>query len=147
MKKFLFILVLFLVPLSAFPLGNSLQQEDENVIRGLLRTPVGSLSQHYAALKLDYINYKLNKEKTVFAQISDLEKKYADKNPDTNINSKYLQNLKDLYFFVVSYDDNDTISTEFMREFNKRRIVVPDEEYRVMDEELKVLLSVVNVYN
>jgi len=147
MKKFLLVLILFCLPMVTLGVDNSLQREDENIIHGVINSPIGRLSRHYTSLKLDYISYKLNKGQTVYSQIVDLEKRLSDNSENNNLNIKYLKDLKNLYLFVVSYDDKETMSSAFLQEFNNRRIVINDNEYKLLDEDLKVLLSVVNVYD
>ena len=49
--------------------------------------------------------------------------------------------------FVASYPDEDSMKAGFLQEFESEHIVVPDDEYQLLDEDLKVLLSVVNVFN
>ena len=136
-------LIIFSLPLCVLATEKSLQTEQENLIRGVINSPIGRLSKHHAAIKLDYISYKIGKEKTVFAQIITLENKYSQTN---DLNSKYIKKLKDLYMFVASYDDVKSTNAEFLQEFEQQRIIVPDEEYTQLDNELKILLSIINVY-
>lgn len=143
MKKFLVLLILFCLPLNASAIEKHLQAEQENLIRGVINSPIGRLSKHHAAIKLDYISYKIGMKQTVFSQIVALENKYAQTD---NLNSKYIKKLKNLYMFVASYDDAQSMEAIFLQEFEQQKIVIPDEEYSQLDDELKILLSVVNVY-
>ena len=147
MKKIIIVLMLLIAPVVAFG-ANNLQQEDENLIRGVVNSPIGRLSRHHASWKMDYISAKLNKGQTVYSQIVALENKYSGTGvQNKEINQKYIKQLKDFYMFVASYPDEESMKGEFLQEFESERIVVPDEEYKLLDKDLKVLLSVVNVFN
>lgn len=127
---------------------NKMQQDDESLIRGVVNSPIGRLSRHHASLKLDYISSKLNKGQTVYSQILDLEKKYsADNAQNKEVNQKYIKQLKDFYMFIASYPDEDSMKAGFLQDFQAQKIVIPDSEYSMLDEDLKILLSVVNVFN
>ena len=49
--------------------------------------------------------------------------------------------------FLASYSDEESMTAEFLRDFNNAKIVIPDEEYCLLDKDLRILLSVVNVFN
>ena len=147
MKKIIIILLVLCLPVMTLA-ANNLQKDDENLIRGVVNSPIGRLSRHHASLKLDYISSKLHKGQTVYSQIIDLQNKYSgDGVQNKEINQKYIKQLKDFYMFVASYPDEDNMKAGFLQEFESERIVVPDDEYQLLDEDLKVLLSVVNVFN
>lgn len=148
MKKIFLLLLLLCLPVNVLAVGNSMQQKDENLIKGVLNTPVGKISRHHAALKMDYIDYKLNKNDSVYSQLLALENKYSSSGiANKDINLKYIKELKDFYMFLVSYPDKESTNSAFLQEFNERRIVIPDEQYSLLDKDLKVLLSVVNVFD
>ena len=149
MKKnlVLFFIMLFCVT-CAYSQGESLQQKDEVLTRGIVNSPIGRLSRHHASLKIDYIDYKLNSGESVYSQILALEAKYGDSSlPNQKINLEYIKKLKDFYLFITSYPDKNTMSATFLKEFNENKIVIPDEQYSLLDDDLKILLSVVNVFN
>ena len=146
MRKFFIILLLFCIPTLTLAVDNSLQKDDETVVHSVVTSPVGQIARHYATLKLDYINYKLGKSPTVYSQILELENSFNALS-ETDVNAKYLKQLKDLYLFVISYDEKNTTSNTFLQDFNARKVVVDNSEYALLDKRLKLLLSVVNVFN
>ncbi len=149
MKKNLILLltVLFFIT-GACSQAESLQQKDEILTRGIVNSPIGRLSRHHASLKIDYIGYKLNSGESVYSQILELESKYADISlPNQKVNLEYIRKLKEFYLFIAGYSDKNCMSAAFLKEFNEHKIVIPDEQYVLLDEDLKVLLAVVNVFN
>ncbi len=148
MKRIIVALLIMCIPVMTLAVENKMQQDDESLIRGVVNSPIGRLSQHHASLKLDYISSKLNKGQTVYSQILDLEKKYsADNAQNKEVNQKYIKQLKDFYMFIASYPDEDSMKAGFLQDFQAQKIVIPDSEYSMLDEDLKILLSVVNVFN
>ena len=148
MKRIIVALLIMCIPVMTLAVENKMQQDDESLIRGVVNSPIGRLSRHHASLKLDYISSKLNKGQTVYSQILDLEKKYsADNAQNKEVNQKYIKQLKDFYMFIASYPDEDNIKTIYLQNFQTKKIVIPDSEYSMLDEDLKILLSVVNVFN
>ena len=146
MKKLLLISILLCIPTLTPAIDNTLQKDDETVIHSIVTSPIGQLSRHYATLKLDYINYKLEKSPTVYSQILDLENT-ADTLANPDVNKKYLTQLKELYLFIVCFDEKSITNNTFLQAFNDKRITVDNNEYKQLDSRLKLLLSVVNVYN
>lgn len=144
-RKSLIVIILCFTVYPVLSVENLLQQDDENLIRTVVDSPVGRLSRHHACLKTDYISYKIQSGKTVYSQILELEDKY--KKEQDGINFKYIKKLKDLYMFVACYDDENSMNAEFLREFNAAKIIIADDEYRILDKDLRILLSVVNVFN
>ncbi len=148
MKRIIVALLITCIPVMTLAVENKMQQDDESLIRGVVNSPIGRLSRHHASLKLDYISSKLNKGQTVYSQILDLEKKYsADNAQNKEVNQKYIKQLKDFYMFIASYPDEDSMKAGFLQDFQAQKIVIPDSEYSMLDEDLKILLSVVNVFN
>ncbi len=148
MKRIIVALLIMCIPVMTLAVENKMQQDDESLIRGVVNSPIGRLSRHHASLKLDYISSKLNKGQTVYSQILDLEKKYsADNAQNKEVNQKYIKQLKDFYMFIASYPDEDSMKAGFLQDFQAQKIVIPDSEYSMLDEDLKILLSVVNVFN
>ncbi len=149
MKKILLLLVLCLITLpSVFAADNNLQKENDNLIRGIVNSEIGRLSRHHAAIKMDYIEYKINNGKTTYSQILELENKYKNNTTaNAEINRKYIAELKSFYMFLASYPDEKSMSAEFLKDFNTRKIIIPDDEYKLLDEDFKILLSVLNVFN
>ena len=148
MKRIIVALLIMCIPVMTLAVENKMQQDDESLIRGVVNSPIGCLSRHHASLKLDYISSKLNKGQTVYSQILDLEKKYsADNAQNKEVNQKYIKQLKDFYMFIASYPDEDSMKAGFLQDFQAQKIVIPDSEYSMLDEDLKILLSVVNVFN
>lgn len=148
MKRIIVALLIMCIPVMTLAVENKMQQDDESLIRGVVNSPIGRLSRHHASLKLDYISSKLNKGQTVYSQILDLEKKYsADNAQNKEVNQKYIKQLKDFYMFIASYPDEDSMKAGFLQDFHAQKIVIPDSEYSMLDEDLKILLSVVNVFN
>ena len=145
LKILTLIIFFFCISYSASAVENGLQNDDENLIRGVINSPIGRLSRHHACLKIDYISYQIRSGKTVYSQILELENKY--KNEPDNVNSKYTEKLKDLYMFLASYNDEESMNAEFLQKFNEKKIVIPNEEYSLLDNDLRILLSVVNVFN
>lgn len=148
MKRIIVALLIMCIPVMTLAVENKMQQDDESLIRGVVNSPIGRLSRHHASLKLDYISSKLNKGQTVYSQILDLENKYsADNAQNKEVNQKYIKQLKDFYMFIASYPDEDSMKAGFLQDFQAQKIVIPDSEYSMLDEDLKILLSVVNVFN
>lgn len=148
MKRIIVALLIMCIPVMTLAVENKMQQDDESLIRGVVNSQIGRLSRHHASLKLDYISSKLNKGQTVYSQILDLEKKYsADNAQNKEVNQKYIKQLKDFYMFIASYPDEDSMKAGFLQDFHAQKIVIPDSEYSMLDEDLKILLSVVNVFN
>lgn len=148
MKRIIVALLIMCIPVITLAVENKMQQDDESLIRGVVNSQIGRLSRHHASLKLDYISSKLNKGQTVYSQILDLEKKYsADNAQNKEVNQKYIKQLKDFYMFIASYPDEDSMKAGFLQDFQAQKIVIPDSEYSMLDEDLKILLSVVNVFN
>lgn len=149
MKKILLLLVLCLITLPfVFAADNNLQKENDNLIRGIVNSEIGRLSRHHAAIKMDYIEYKINNGKTTYSQILELENKYKnDTSANAEINRKYIAELKSFYMFLASYPDEKSMSAEFLKDFNTRKIIISDDEYKLLDEDFKILLSVLNVFN
>ena len=149
MKRILLLLILCLLTIPAVcAVENKMQLDDETLIRGIVNSEIGRLSRHHAALKMDYIEYKINNGKTTYSQILELEKKYKDDtSANAEINRKYIADIKSFYMFLASYPDEKSMSAEFLKDFNSRKILVPDNEYKLLDKDLKILLAVVNVFN
>lgn len=150
MKK---ILTLLLILCFAFPalcaeIQNEKQKKDEVLLRGIINSDAGRLSKHYVSFREDYSLYNDKNDKTsVFAQIVSLEKKYR-KGDDASakLNREYLQKAKDMYFYLAEYPADKSMSNDFVREFNSKRIIIPDSDYDKIDDDIVMLISLINVY-
>lgn len=143
------ILLLFLLLVLSCPChaNNSQQKEDEDFIREIINSPSARLSKHQLSLKQDYELSKNGNKQTLYSQIAALELKYKnadDKN--SKINYKYVDELKNLYMFVIETPYTNSFSVDFYNNFEKRKLVIPNKDYEKLDESLKELIPLVNVY-
>lgn len=143
------ILLLFLLLVLSCPChaNNSQQKEDEDFIREIINSPSARLSKHQLSLKQDYELSKNGNKQTLYSQIAALELKYKnadDKN--SKINYKYVDELKNLYLFVIETPYTNSFSVDFYNNFEKRKLVIPNKDYEKLDESLKELIPLVNVY-
>lgn len=150
MKKIiLLILVLFLtLPAFCTDIKNNKQTKDEVLLRAIINSDAGRLSKHYVSFREDYLLYNdKNDKSSVFAQIVSLEKKYM-KGDDlkTKLNREYLQKTKDMYLYLAEYPADKSMSNDFVREFNAKKIIIPDADYDQIDDDIVMLISLINVY-
>lgn len=143
------ILLLFLLLILSCPCyaNNSKQKEDEDYIRTIINSPSARLSKHQLSLKQDYELFKKGNKQALYSQIEALELKY--KNADdkiSKINYKYVEELKNLYLFVIETPYTNSFSIDFYNNFEKRKLIIPDKDYEKLDESLKDIIPLVNVY-
>ena len=143
------ILLLFLLLILSCPCyaNNSQQKEDEDFIREIINSPSARLSKHQLSLKQDYELSKNGNKQALYSQIEALELKYKnadDKN--SKINYKYVEELKNLYLFVIETPYTNSFSVDFYNNFEKSKLVIPNKDYEKLDESLKEIIPLVNVY-
>lgn len=146
MKKILLLFLLLILSCPCYA-NNSQQKEDENFIREIINSPSARLSKHQLSLKQDYELSKNGNKQALYSQIEALELKYKntdDKN--SKINYKYVEELKNLYLFVIETPYTNSFSVDFYNNFEKRKLVIPNKDYEKLDESLKEIIPLVNVY-
>ena len=88
-------------------------------------------------------------ENTIFNFINQyqIEKKYK-KGDDvkTKLNREYLQKTKDMYLYLAEYPADKSMSNDFVREFNSKKIIIPDFVYDMIDDDIVMLIALINVY-
>lgn len=148
MKKILLILIgVFILISPCFAANNEKQIKDERVIQGILNAPAGRLSRHYVSFKEDYGLYKSGDKTSIYYSIVKLEEKYTSKTDiKSKLNLEYIEKTKDLYKFLVNYPSDKSMSTKFVEEFEAKKIVIPDNIYDDLDEDLTMLITLINVY-
>lgn len=146
MKKILLLFLLLILSCPCYA-NNSQQKEDEDFIREIINSPSARLSKHQLSLKQDYELSKNGNKQALYSQIEALELKY--KNADdkiSKINYKYVEELKNLYLFVIEPPYTNSFSVDFYNNFEKRKLVIPNKDYEKLDESLKEIIPLVNVY-
>lgn len=146
MKKILLLFLLLILSCPCYA-NNSEQKEDEDFIREIINSPSARLSKHQLSLKQDYELSKNGNKQALYSQIEALELKYKnadDKN--SKINYKYVEELKNLYLFVIETPYTNSFSVDFYNNFEQRKLIIPDKDYEKLDESLKELIPLVNVY-
>lgn len=149
MKKIFIVLVSMVLLLSPCIAAetNKRQTKDENVIRGIINSPSGRLSKHYVSFREDYFLYNKGDKSSVYYSIVKLEEKYNKKNAkNAEVNLEYINKVKDLYEFLVKYPSDKSMTTGFVQEFDSRNIIIPDNVYDKLDEDLVTFITLVNVY-
>lgn len=149
MKKIYIILVSMVLLLSPCIAAetNKHQTKDENVIRGIINSPSGRLSKHYVSFREDFFLYNKGDKSSVYYSIVKLEEKYNKKNAkNAEVNLEYINKVKDLYEFLVKYPSDKSMTTGFVEEFDSRKIIIPDNVYDKLDEDLVNLITLINVY-
>lgn len=150
MKKICTLLLILCFSLPAFcaEVKNERQKKDEVLLRNIINSDSGRLSKHYTSFREDYFLYKQKNDKnSVFAQIVSLEKKYRKGDSDSiTLNRNYLGKAKALYLYLAEYPPEKAISQEFVKEFNSKKIVIPDTDYDKIDDDIVMLISLINVY-
>lgn len=123
------------------------QEKDETVIRGIINSASGRLSKHYLSFKEDFELFNEGDKTSVYYSIIQLEQKYNKKNiQNAEINIEYINKAKNLYEFLVEYPSEKTMTTAFVEEFDNKKIIIPDEDYDKLDEDLVNLITLINVY-
>lgn len=64
----------------------------------------------------------------------------------SKINYKYVEELKNLYLFVIETPYTNPFSVDFYNNFEKRKLIIPDKDYEKLEESLKEIIPLVNVY-
>lgn len=127
---------------------NLKQQEDEASIREIINSPGARLSKHQLSLKQDYELYKNGNKQALYSLIEALELKYKTANDKTSkINYKYVEELKNLYLFVIDTPYTNSLSVDFYNGFENRKVIIPDKDYDKLDSDLKSIITLINVYN
>lgn len=147
MKRLFIIFILFIsVGVPSFA-SNTLQQEDEELIRILVNSPTGRLTKHQLAIKQDYDLYKKGDKDTIYARLEALDSKY---NPPYDmvdkINYKYILKTKELYMYLIDTPFTKSYTASFYKGFEKKLFKVPDREYQHLDKDLKLLIVAISVY-
>lgn len=148
MKKIFILLVILCMSLPVFAeITNEKQKKDEVMLRGIINSDCGRLSKHYTAFKEDYDLYKANDKTAVYSQILALEKRYYNREDDiARLNMNYVLQAKGLYLFLIDYPADKTMSDEFLKDFNDKKIIISDYDYDKLHEDLVMLISLINVY-
>lgn len=148
MKKLLIILLVFCFAMPVYAeIKNERQKKDEIMLRGIINSDTGRLSKHQTAFKEDYDLYKNNDKSSIYSQILSLEKKYKTKvDESSKLNVVYVEKVKNLYLFLAEYPTDNAMTTKFVQEFNSKKIIIADEDYEKIDEDLAMLISLINVY-
>lgn len=150
MKKIFTMLLILCFSLPAFcaDIKNEKQKKDEVLLRNIINSDSGRLSKHYTSFREDYFLYKQKNDKnSVFAQVITLEKKYRKGDSAlTKLNRAYLNKVKDLYLYLAEYPSEKSVSQEFVKEFNSKKIIIPDSDYDKIDDDIVMLISLINVY-
>ncbi len=151
MKKLFLTLVIFtllLSPCFAAEATNKRQLKDETLIRGIINSPSGRLSKHYISFREDYFLYNKNHDKSsIYYSIIELEEKYNKKKAENaEVNLEYITKAKDLYEFLVKYPSEKSMTSEFIKEFDAKKIIIPDNLYEKLDEDLVNYITLINVY-
>lgn len=148
MKKILLIIIgIFILITPCFAANNEKQIKDERVIQGILNSPAGRLSRHYVSFKEDYDLYKTGDKTSVYYSIIKLEEKYKNKTDiKSKLNIEYIESSKELYKFLVNYPSDKSMSTKFVEDFEAKKIVIPDNIYDDLDEDLTMMITLINVY-
>lgn len=149
MKKILLLLLILTIALPAFcaDVKNEKQKKDETVLRAIINSDSGRLSKHQTSFREDYYLYRHKDKNSVFAQIVALEKKYSKKDDaSSKLNSDYLAKAKALYLYLAEYPSDKAVSTEFVKEFNSKLIIISDYDYVKLDDDITMLIALINVY-
>lgn len=149
MKKVLVLLVILsmALPVLSADIKNERQKKDESVLRAIVNSDSGRLSKHHTSFREDYYLYKHKDKNSVFAQIVSLEKKYSKKtDAESKLNTEYLAKAKSLYLYLAEYPSDKALSSDFVKEFNSKLIVIPDEDYVKLDDDIVMLIELINVY-
>ena len=64
----------------------------------------------------------------------------------SKLNIEYVDKVKALYLYLAEYPADKAMSTKFLEEFNSKKIILPDSEYELVDEDLVMLIMLINVY-
>ena len=149
MKKIITLIFVFVLALPAFcaDIKNEKQTKDEGLLRAIINSDAGRLSKHYTSFREDYFLYKQNDKNSIYSQIIALEKKYkkAD-NIQNKLNLSYLQKAKDMYLYLAEFPADKAMSFDFVKEFNAKKIIIPDSDYDLIDDDIVMLISLINVY-
>ncbi len=149
MKNFLILLVLLGLALPSFAneIKNERQIKDEVLLRAIVNSDTGRLSKHQTAFKEDYDLYKAGDKSSIYGQLLSLEKKYSNKTDmHSKLNIEYVDKVNALYLYLAEYPADKAMSTKFLEEFNSKKIILPDSEYELVDEDLVMLIMLINVY-
>lgn len=151
MKKILGTLLILglMLPVAAEEVAvkNEKQQKDEKILRAIINSDAGRLAKHHTSIKEDSYLYKNNDKNSVYYQILSLETKYKKKSDmQSKLNLSYVEKVKTLYLFLAEYPSDKAMSSEFLEEFNSKIIIIPDNEYDLIDEDVVMFISLINVY-
>lgn len=136
MKKFLLCLLFLFILCTSSEASNVKQQLHEKTISIDHR-----LMMHYLMIKNDYDIYKEDNdpELSLYASIVDLKKNKGR----IYIDNFYLNKIDNLYMDIVNTDFEKLPSN---KEFQKKKIIISDEDFDNMDKDIQGLIDTLNIY-
>lgn len=147
--KRLFIILFSLLFILATPnfASNVLQEEDAELIRIVINSPLGRLTKHQLAIKQDYDFYQKGDKNTLYGKLLEVEEKYnAPYDMIEKINYKYILKTKAMYMYLVDTPFTKAYTEKFYKDFEKKTFNVPDREYQYLDKDVRLLIAAIGVY-
>lgn len=148
MKRLFIILfsLLFILVTPNFA-SNVLQEEDAELIRIVINSPLGRLTKHQLAIKQDYEFYQKGDKNTLYGKLLEVEEKYnAPYDMIEKINYKYILKTKAMYMYLVDTPFTKAYTEKFYKDFEKKTFNVPDREYQYLDKDVRLLIAAIGVY-
>lgn len=127
--------------------SNVLQEEDAELIRIMINSPLGRLTKHQLAIKQDYDLYQKGDKNTLYGKLLEVDEKYSvPYDMIEKINHKYIVKTKDLYMYLIDTPFTKTYSQNFYKDFEKKSFNIPDREYQYLDKDVRLLFTAISVY-